>query len=132
MPGEQMYMSGRSLFPVTANLAALLAEEFNGDLNVSFSGGATLLNLTEILSTGICPVTLVTDLLKPAGYTRLKQMAEKIDLSGVAQSVLPSKTKLGTRKLDVAKLKAIAKEYNTSMPTLRKFIKKYNLKITAL
>src|ERR1035437_2984348 len=114
MPGEQMYMSGRSLYPVTINLAALLAEEFNGDLNASFSGGATILNIAEILSTGIYPVTLATDLLKPAGYTRLKQMAEKVDLSGVAQNVLPSKTKSGIRKLVVSKLKAIAKDSLTN------------------
>jgi putative selenate reductase len=114
MPGDQMYMSGRSLFPVTINLAALLAEEFNGDLNVSFSGGATILNVDEILSTGIYPVTLATDLLKPAGYTRLKQMSEKVDLSGVASKVLPTKTTAGTRKLDVAKLKDMAKDALTN------------------
>ena len=78
MPGAQMYMSGRALFPLTMNLAALLAEEFEGDLNVSFSGGASLYNMNSILSTGILPVTLVTDLLKPGGYTRLKQIADNI------------------------------------------------------
>jgi putative selenate reductase len=121
MPGEQMYMSGRSLFPVTVNLAALLAEEFKGDLNVSFSGGATLLNITEILSTGIYPVTLVTDLLKPAGYTRLKQISEKIDASGVAKSTLPTKENNSPAKpanskghLDIDKLKKIAKDALTN------------------
>jgi putative selenate reductase len=78
MPGAQMYMSGRALFPLTMNLAALLSEEFEGDLNVSFSGGASLYNMNSILSTGILPVTLVTDLLKPGGYTRLKQIADNI------------------------------------------------------
>ena len=78
MPGAQMYMSGRSLFPLTMNLAALLSAEFNGDLNVSFSGGASFNNMNSILSTGIMPVTLVTDLLKPGGYTRLKQIADNI------------------------------------------------------
>jgi putative selenate reductase len=78
MPGAQMYMSGRALFPLTINLAAILAEEFEGNLNVSFSGGASLNNINSILSTGILPVTLVTDLLKPGGYTRLKQIADNI------------------------------------------------------
>ena len=78
MPGGQMYMSGRALFPLTMNLAALLADEFKGDLNVSFSGGASLYNMNAILSAGILPVTLVTDLLKPGGYIRLKQIADSI------------------------------------------------------
>ena len=37
---EWMYLSGRALHPVTANLANLLNEEFRGDLLFSFAGGA--------------------------------------------------------------------------------------------
>jgi putative selenate reductase len=76
LPDKEMYMSGRSLFPLTINLAYKLASEFNGELDISFSGGAVAANIKEILNTGIQPVTMVTDLLKPGGYYRLKQIAD--------------------------------------------------------
>lgn len=79
LAGDDMYMSGRSLFPLTINVARLLAEEFHGELSMSFSGGATINNIQEIVDCGISPVTLVTDLLKPGGYGRLFQMADKIE-----------------------------------------------------
>ena len=78
LAGYQMYMSGRSLFPLTVNLAYRLAAEFDGALNISYSGGATQYNVARILETGIAPVTMVTDLLKPGGYARMSQMAEII------------------------------------------------------
>ena len=95
--GDDMYMSGRSLFPLTINVAHLLAEEFNGTLSMSFSGGATNNNIQEILDAGITPVTLVTDLLKPGGYGRLFQMAEKIE-----------KNNSFDKKIDVDKIKTLA------------------------
>ncbi len=39
LPGEEMYMSGRALFPLSISLASKLAKEFNGDLQISYSGG---------------------------------------------------------------------------------------------
>ncbi len=74
LPGNEMYLSGRALFPLTINLAWQLAKNFDGDLKISYSGGATINNVVDILQTGIFPVTLVTDLLKPGGYARLEQM----------------------------------------------------------
>ena len=79
LPGEEMYMSGRSLFPLTINLAARLAAEFDGALNISYSGGASIYNVERILQTGIFPVTLVTELLKPGGYLRLQQMVTRVE-----------------------------------------------------
>ena len=35
-----MYLSGRALHPVTVNLAAMLSEEFRGDVMLSYAGGA--------------------------------------------------------------------------------------------
>jgi putative selenate reductase len=75
LPGSEKYMSGRALYPVTMSLAARLAEEFKGGLPLSFSGGVSAWNLDEVLACGIRPVTLATDLLKPGGYSRLKQLA---------------------------------------------------------
>jgi len=79
LAGDDMYMSGRSLFPLTISVAKMLAEQFSGKLQMSFSGGAATSNVDKILACGISPVTLVTDLLKPGGYGRLFQMANKLD-----------------------------------------------------
>ncbi|MEW6196358.1 MAG: putative selenate reductase subunit YgfK [Bacteroidota bacterium] len=78
MPGDEMYMSGRALFPLTINLASKIAEQFNGEINISFSGGASVNNTNEILETGIRPVTFATELLKPGGYNRLHQIADRL------------------------------------------------------
>ncbi len=79
LPGGEMYMSGRALYPLTINLFRKLATEFGGDLNVSYSGGADALNVCAILASGARPVTAATDLLKPGGYSRLLQYLENIE-----------------------------------------------------
>jgi putative selenate reductase len=76
LPGAEMYMSGRALYPLTITLADLLTTEFQGRLPLSFSGGAASWNIASILDAGIRPVTLATELLKPGGYSRLKELAE--------------------------------------------------------
>jgi putative selenate reductase len=103
LPGGEMYMSGRALYPLTINLFHKLSQDFGGDpssgpstprqarddagsgrssgqaLNVSFSAGADAFNLTGILAAGARPVTTVTDLLKPGGYSRLLQYLENLE-----------------------------------------------------
>jgi putative selenate reductase len=79
LPGDEMYMSGRALYPITINLFHKLSQEFSGDLNVSYSAGADALNLTSILAAGALPVTAVSDLLKPGGYSRFLQYLEKLE-----------------------------------------------------
>lgn len=79
LPGEEMYMSGRSLFPLTISLASKLASEFDGDLQISYSGGADFFNVEKILKAGIQPITFATTILKPGGYERITQMAEKVE-----------------------------------------------------
>lgn len=79
LPGGEMYMSGRSLFPLTINLAYKLAKEFKGKIPVSYSGGASSINIKELFQTGIHPITMATDLLKPGGYMRMKEMAVELD-----------------------------------------------------
>jgi putative selenate reductase len=78
LAGNEMYMSGRSLFPLTINAASRLSESFNGDINISYSGGASIYNTADIIKCGIYPITYATDLLKPGGYRRLTQIAKKI------------------------------------------------------
>jgi putative selenate reductase len=68
LPGDEMYMSGRALYPITINLFYRLVQEFDGDLNVSYAGGADALNAATLLRCGALPVTSASDLLKPGGY----------------------------------------------------------------
>lgn len=76
LPGEEMYMSGRALLAISTTVAKKLSSEFNGDLPISYSGGANALTVKDIFETGIHPITLATDMLKPGGYLRMKQMVE--------------------------------------------------------
>jgi len=89
LPGEQMYMSGRSLFPLTITLASKLSREFGGKLQISYSGGADFFNIDSILNVGIQPISMATTILKPGGYERMKQIAEKAEpyLNGAFRGV---------------------------------------------
>ncbi len=75
---EMMYMSGRALHPISVNLARKLQNDFNGNLSVSFSGGANCFNVSDLISCGFNTVTVSSDILKPGGYGRLKQYIEEL------------------------------------------------------
>lgn len=75
LPSEEMYMSGRSLFPLTIHLARRISEQFDGKLRISYSGGADAQNIREVYGAGIWPVTMATTVLKPGGYERFSQIA---------------------------------------------------------
>lgn len=75
LPGEEMYLSGRALYPLTISVAKLLSEAFEGTLRISYSGGADAYNIEPLFTAGIWPITLATTLLKPGGYARLNQLA---------------------------------------------------------
>ena len=79
LPGEEMYMSGRSLFPLSITVATMLAADFDGKLTISYSGGADYFNIADIFAAGIRPVTVATTILKPGGYERLRQLAETLE-----------------------------------------------------
>jgi putative selenate reductase len=81
LPGDEMYMSGRALLPISTTVGQRLSAEFGGTLPISYSGGATAFTVKALFESGIRPITLATDLLKPGGYTRLTQMAEILDES---------------------------------------------------
>ncbi|MEN8097451.1 MAG: FAD-dependent oxidoreductase, partial [Chloroflexota bacterium] len=83
LPGDEMYMSGRALYPITLNLFHLLVDVFNGDLNVSYSGGADALNVSDIIACGALPVTMASDLLKPGGYSRSLQALQELQMAMV-------------------------------------------------
>ncbi|MEN6564064.1 MAG: putative selenate reductase subunit YgfK, partial [Christensenella sp.] len=78
LPGNEMYMSGRALYPLTIEMAHRLSREFDGRMRLSFSGGADFFHIAELFDAGIWPITLATTLLKPGGYQRAKQIAEKL------------------------------------------------------
>jgi len=70
---QMMYMSGRSLHPLTVTLAKLVTEALDGAVPISFCGGADATNFAELVAGGLAPITVCTDLLKPGGYARLQQ-----------------------------------------------------------
>ncbi|MFC2030530.1 putative selenate reductase subunit YgfK [Chloroflexota bacterium] len=107
LPGAEMYMSGRPLYPITINLFHKLAREFRGDLNVSYSAGADALNVTGILASGALPVTAASDLLKPGGYSRMTQYLENL-AEDMRERGAPSLNDLAKDKLDT--LERIAAE----------------------
>ncbi len=78
LPGKEMYMSGRALFPLTLALARRLTADFEGQLRISFCGGADALNAEKLFYAGIWPITMATHLLKPGGYQRLEQIAQRL------------------------------------------------------
>ena len=78
LPSEEMYMAGKSLFPLTIHLAAKISETFGGKLRISWSGGADIHNAAELFGAGIWPITMATTILKPGGYRRMNQIAEKL------------------------------------------------------
>lgn len=100
LPGEEMYMSGRSLYALSISLASKLAKEFDGDLHISYSGGIDFFNIDKVLAVGIEPITFATTILKPGGYERITQMAEKVE--GLLKPVFGG--------IDVAKAEKLAKD----------------------
>jgi len=102
LPGEEMYLSGRILFPITITLASRLSSELGGTLPMSYSGGASQLNILQIFETGIKPITVVTELLKPGGYLRMTEMARKLE-SMLEESRPPN-------LIDLEKLNRLAEE----------------------
>ena len=100
LPGEEMYMSGKALWPLTVHLAEKIEAAFHGQMRVSYSGGADERNVEALFAAGIWPITLATTLLKPGGYNRLQPMARKL-------AAMPYKPFDG---VDMAKLAALAEQ----------------------
>ena len=79
LPSEEMYMAGKSLFPLTTAMAARIAREFGGKLRLSYAGGADAFNVGKLFEIGIWPITMATTVLKPGGYQRFTQIGRKLD-----------------------------------------------------
>ncbi len=78
LPNEEMYMSGRSLFPLTIEMCNRISRQFGGKMRISFAGGADYFNCDKLFAAGIWPITVATT-IKPGGYNRLLQMVEKVE-----------------------------------------------------
>lgn len=98
LPGEEMYMSGRALLPISTEVGRRLAGEFDGQLMISYSGGATAFSVKDLFECGIHPITVATDMLKPGGYSRLTQMV----------NILNSSSAWNMDRIDVEKLASLA------------------------
>lgn len=67
------YLSGKALYPLSVQTAALVASRCP-DVPVSFSGGADSVNTPELLRAGIRNVTICSLLLSPGGYRNLSRV----------------------------------------------------------
>lgn len=83
LPSEEMYMSGKSLYPLSLRVAKKLSEAFDGKLRISYSGGCDYFNVDRVIDAGIWPITVATTILKTGGYSRLIQMAKKLEQNNV-------------------------------------------------
>ena len=79
LPSAEMYMAGKSLFPLTTAMAAMMAKEFGGRLRLSYAGGADAFNIDKLFACNIWPITMATTELKPGGYQRFTQIGDKLD-----------------------------------------------------
>ncbi len=78
LPGTEKYMSGRALYPLTVSLAARLAAALDDmPMRFSYCGGVSALNAAKLISAGLGPLTVATDILKPGGYLRLSHIASE-------------------------------------------------------
>ncbi len=79
LPSEEMYMAGRALAPLTLEMARRISKDFDGRLRLSYAGGADYFDIDQIFAANIWPITMATTELKPGGYQRFTQIAEKLD-----------------------------------------------------
>ncbi len=109
LPGSEMYMSGRSLFPLTIEMCSRISRQFGGKMRISFAGGAEYFNCDKLFAAGIWPITVATTILKPGGYNRLAQMVKKTE-------ALPYRAFAGT---DTAAISALSASSHTDVHHLK-------------
>lgn len=98
LSGAYVYLSGPALYALAINAASELCSRLDGNLSVSYSGGADKSNVRDLLETGIRPVTVSSLLLKPGGYGNLSAMKR-----AALGACLPSGNRLDcVRLLDLA------------------------------
>jgi putative selenate reductase len=87
LPGDEMYLSGAPLHVLAVSLLDRLVDELpgllavaggDGAVPVSFSAGVDRGNVADTVGLGLRPVTMCTNLLKPAGYGNLSAMTHAL------------------------------------------------------
>lgn len=116
LAGDNMYMSGSALYPLTIKVAAKLSEALQGKLYISYSGGADTGNIAAICETGICPVTVSTFLLKAGGYKNLTRLNHSLAAGGIKPDRLIRTDKL----LELAERAVQDKNYHKPMERSQK------------
>ncbi len=95
LPVKGGRLTGRALFPIAFSLAEKIANDFGGGLRICFAGGADYYTAAKLFDAGIWPVTVVSDIVRPGGLARFKQLAEEVSkcdyaqFSGILTSDLP-------------------------------------------
>jgi putative selenate reductase len=132
---RMMYMSGRALHPLAVSLARKLQEELSGDLLLSFSAGATALNISDLISCGFRSVTVCSDLLKPGGYMRLATYFENLKTSfnktgakGVDDYILSRSGQKDLKTAALSNMYRYSEEVLTSKEYRREHIKTPDIK----
>ena len=83
-----------------------------GDLKISYSGGADYFNIDKLIECGIWPVTVATTILKSGGYDRFDQMANLI--------MKEVKNPVSFEKIHLAKLDKLVEETKQDKHLLKK------------
>ena len=99
LPDGNIYMSGRALLPLSLRVAAMLRRDFGNALPMSYCGGADTKNIALLARTGLFPVTVCTELLKPGGYEKLYAMAAALEAAkhdGLTPDAAPLDALAGT------------------------------------
>lgn len=125
---EMMYMSGRALHPISINLARIIQQDFNGQLQLSFSAGVNAYNISDVLSCGFKTVTICSDILKPGGYMRMNQYFEMLKTNFISKGVNSIKENIiksaGVCNLNDAVLKNLT-NYSDKVLTSRAYQREY-------
>jgi putative selenate reductase len=132
---DMMYMSGRALHPISINGAKKLQNEFNGELQLSFSAGASAFNISDILACGFKTVTVCSDILKPGGYMRLNQYFEMLNKNFEVKSsldiegfIVNSSDKKNAKEAALSNLNQYADKVLESKDYKREYIKTPDIK----
>ncbi len=82
---DEMYMSGRSLFPLSISLAQKnYQKHLMGNYKFLILAVQIFFNSKEIFDAGIWPITMATTLLKPGGYQRMNQVANVLSADRIS------------------------------------------------
>lgn len=133
MPGNEMYMSGRALYPITMNLWHKLSAEFGSDLRVSYSGGADAMNTPLLLRCGAKSVTVASDILKPGGYSRFGQYIRRVSdemralgATNLDELAKESRSTLASTAVSALNERKYAKRYFRGVPKVKSPLGKFD------